>query len=176
MRIGIDARFYGPEYGKGIGRYTQKLIKNLEKVDQDNQYFIFLRKENFNNYCPQNKNFSKILADYQWYSLAEQIFFPWQLYKLKLDLVHFLHFNVPLFYFKKFVVTIHDLIHEQSSFQGSNLSAFQFFLKKKAYKLVIKNAIQRSEKIITVSNFSQKEIVKRYNIDSNKVSVIYEAN
>ena len=33
MRIGIDARFYGPT-GKGIGRYTQELIANLEKSYQ----------------------------------------------------------------------------------------------------------------------------------------------
>jgi glycosyltransferase involved in cell wall biosynthesis len=176
MRIGIDARFYGPEYGKGIGRYTQKLIKNLEKIDQRNQYFIFLRKENFNNYQPQNENFHKVLADYQWYSLNEQIFFPWQLYKFKLDLVHFLHFNVPLFYFKPFVVTIHDLIHEQSSSQSSNLPSFLFFLKKRVYSLVIKNAIQRSRKIITISYFSQKEIIKKYNVDQNKIIVIYEAS
>ena len=31
MRIGIDARFFG-SIGKGLGRYTQKLIENLEKI------------------------------------------------------------------------------------------------------------------------------------------------
>ena len=35
MRIGIDARFYG-SVGKGLGRYTQKLIENLEKIDSEN--------------------------------------------------------------------------------------------------------------------------------------------
>ena len=69
MRIGIDARFYGPK-GKGLGRYTEKLIKNLEKVDaphrrtsRKNQYVIFLRQENFNEYKPENSNFKKVLAD-----------------------------------------------------------------------------------------------------------------
>ena len=46
MRIGIDARFYGPT-GKGLGRYNQKLIEHLEKNDLRNHYFVFLRKENF---------------------------------------------------------------------------------------------------------------------------------
>lgn len=40
MIIGIDARFYGPK-GKGLGRYTQKLIENLEKIDSENEYMIF---------------------------------------------------------------------------------------------------------------------------------------
>jgi hypothetical protein len=74
------------------------------------------------------------------------------------------------------VVTIHDLIHEQSSSQSSNLPSFLFFLKKRVYSLVIKNAIQRSRKIITISYFSQKEIIKKYNVDQNKIIVIYEAS
>ncbi len=40
MRIGIDARFFGPE-SKGLGRYTQKLIEHLETIDTYNDYVIF---------------------------------------------------------------------------------------------------------------------------------------
>lgn len=65
MKIGIDARFLGP-MGTGIGRYTQKLIENLEKIDKKNKYVIFLRKENLNFYEPANPNFRKVLADIPW--------------------------------------------------------------------------------------------------------------
>ncbi|MFH1461023.1 MAG: hypothetical protein ABIF84_01195, partial [Patescibacteria group bacterium] len=51
IRIGIDARFYGPKQ-KGLGRYVQKLIENLERIDENNQYIIFLRKENWSEYQP----------------------------------------------------------------------------------------------------------------------------
>ena len=65
----------------------------------------------------ENKNFKKVLADYQHYSFKEQISLIIQLIKLKPDLVHFPHFNVPVLYFGKFVVTIHDLlIHKQKGF------------------------------------------------------------
>ena len=40
MRIGIDARFYGPK-DTGIGRYVQNLTLNLGKIDKVNQYIIF---------------------------------------------------------------------------------------------------------------------------------------
>ncbi|MBU1255345.1 hypothetical protein KKH35_00555, partial [Patescibacteria group bacterium] len=70
-RIGIDARLYGPKQ-TGPGRYVQKLIQNLEKIDLDNQYIVFLRKENWNEYQPKNKNFKKVLADCHWYTLKEQ--------------------------------------------------------------------------------------------------------
>ncbi len=43
MKIAIDARFFGPE-GTGIGKYTEKLIENLQKLDRKNEYHIILRK------------------------------------------------------------------------------------------------------------------------------------
>ena len=59
MKIGIDARFYSVT---GIGRYVKNLISELEKLDKENEYVIFLRKENYGQYQPQNPNFFKVLA------------------------------------------------------------------------------------------------------------------
>ncbi len=176
MQIGIDARFFGVKR-KGLGRYTQKLVENLEKVDSENQYFIFLRAENFDEYVPRNKNFQKVLADFRWYSWKEQLKFPKLLNSYKLDLVHFPHFNVPLFYFRKFVVTVHDLtlIHFPT-IKNSTLHPFFYFLKFLAYKIVIKSAIRRSNRIITISKFTKQDILKHYRrIPPEKIIVTYEA-
>src|SRR3989344_3696786 len=175
MRVGIDARFYGP-IGKGLGRYTQKLIENLEEIDTENKYYIFLRKENFNEYQPQNKNFRKVLADYQWYGFSEQINMPRLLKKYNLDLVHFPHFNVPLFYRKKFIVTIHDLILLHfPTVRGTTLNPLFYWLKFMAYKIVIGSAIKRANGVIAVSNFTKKDILKHYKIPEEKIAVTYEA-
>ncbi len=180
MRIGIDARFYG-SLGKGLGRYTQKLIENLEKIsaqggDAQDEYFIFLRAENFNEYHPKNKNFQKVKADYRWYTLSEQINMPRILNKYKLDLVHFPHFNVPLLYRKKFIITIHDLILIHfPTIRGTTLNPVFYWLKFLAYKVVIKSAIKRAKKIIAVSKFTKGDILKNYNVPNSKISVTYEA-
>jgi glycosyltransferase involved in cell wall biosynthesis len=177
MRIGIDARFFGP-LGKGLGRYTQKLIENLEKISAtgEDQYFIFLRKENFEEYQPKNKNFQKVLADYRWYSVSEQINMPRVLNKYDLDLVHFPHFNVPLFYRKKFIITIHDLILLHfPTIKSTTLNPLWYWIKFLAYKLVINSAIERADKIIAVSNFTKNDILKHYNISEDKITVTYEA-
>lgn len=185
MRIGIDARFYGTD-SKGLGRYTQKLIENLEKiylqkniVDDDlenDQYFVFLRKENFAEYQPKSKNFHKVEADYRWYSFSEQINMPCLLYKYKLDLVHFPHFNVPIFYRKKFIVTIHDLILLHfPTIRGTTLNPFFYWLKFLAYKVTIGNAVKKAKKIIAVSNFTKSDILTNYSVSAEKVLVIYES-
>ena len=176
MRIGIDARFYGP-FGKGLGRYTQKLIENLEKIDQKNQYFIFLRSENFAEYVPQNKNFQKVLANFKWYGFAEQLKYPKLLRSYKLDLVHFPHFNVPVLYFGKFIVTIHDLILlNYPTVRSSTLSPFLYWLKFMAYKFTINSAVHRSNRIVAVSRFTKRDILRNYaRIPAEKVVVTYEA-
>ena len=175
MKIGIDARFYG-SIGKGLGRYTQKLIQHLEQIDSENQYVVFLRKENFDDYQPFNKNFQKVLADYPWYSFSEQLFFPQLLRRYKLDLVHFPHFNVPLLYFGDFVLTIHDLILTHfPTLKGTRLNPIFYWLKYGAYKFVILNAVYRSKKIITVSQFTKDDILSKYPAVKNKIMVTYEA-
>lgn len=185
MRIGIDARFFGPA-GKGLGRYTQKLVENLEKITADkeklatgkkpDQFFVFLRKENFDQYQPKNPRFHKVLADYRWYTFAEQFKMPGLLKKHNLDLVHFPHFNVPLFYRKKFVVTIHDLILIHfPTVRGTTLNPLFYWLKYLAYKLVINSAVKRSEKIIAVSKSTKEDILKNYRVGAEKIEVTYEA-
>ncbi len=176
MRIGIDARFFGP-IGKGLGRYTQKLIENLEKLDTENEYFIFLKEENYPDYKPGNKHFHKVRANFGWYTLSEQLRFPPLLNKYKLDLVHFPHFNVPFFYRKKFVVTIHDLILLHfPTVRSTTLNPIIYWLKFLGYKIVIYSAIFRSKKIIAVSKFTKKDILENFkNVRPDKITVTYEA-
>lgn len=175
MRIGIDARFFG-SIGKGLGRYTQKLIENLERIDKGNQYYIFLRKENWGEYQPRSVNFIKVMVNIPWYGFREQLQFPKLLKKFELDLVHFPHFNVPIFYKGKFVVTIHDLIlFHYPTKRASSLSPFFYFFKKMAHRLVIRNAVKKSEKIFAVSRHTKDDIKKYFNIPAEKVAVTYEA-
>ncbi|MBU3901427.1 glycosyltransferase family 4 protein, partial [Patescibacteria group bacterium] len=176
MIIGIDARFFGPK-AKGLGRYTQKLIEGLEQADRQNDYLVFLRRANFDEYQPQNPRFKKALADWQWYSLAEQIFFPRQLYRRKLDLMHFTHFNAPLFYRRPMVVTIHDLILQRWPTHKNNfLSRAKYFFKNLGYKIVIRSALARAKKIIAVSRFVKDDIIKSFGVAEEKISVIYEGS
>lgn len=170
MKIVIDARMYGPKQG-GLGRYIEQLILNLEKIDTENQYIILLRSENWSEYSPSNPNFQKVLADIPWYGWKEQIFLPKIIKKIKADLVHFPHWNVPLFFNENFVVTIHDLmlLHYPSR-RASTLSPMAYWLKNKIFLLVLKHAVRGAKKIITISDFTKKDIEKTLKIKSKKIT------
>lgn len=176
MRIGIDARFFGPRE-RGLGVYVQKLVENMEKIsdEEEHQFFIFLKKERLDDFKPKKKNFHKIEANFSWYSWEEQIFYPFFLNKYKLDLMHFTHFNVPLLYWRKIIITIHDLIlFHYPTFRNTTLSKIYYLIKLLAYKIVIKIATWKAERIIAISNFTKKDLIKSLKIKENKIEVIYQ--
>ncbi|WKZ25953.1 MAG: glycosyltransferase [bacterium] len=173
MNILIDARLYGPK-DTGIGRYTQKLVDNLSKIDSSNVYYILLRKDDYESLKFPN-NWTKILADFKHYSFAEQFKLPLLLTKLKPDLVHFPHFNVPLFYFGKYVVTIHDLIMHKFAGGEATTRKFPIYqIWRLGYYIAFAKAIYGSTKIIVPSQAVKNEVVNYYKIQSNKVEVTYE--
>ena len=173
MKIVIDGRFYGLE-NAGLGRYTINLINGLQKIDTTNQYIVLLRKKYFNQ-LNLPSNWEKILVDINHYSLEEQIKLPKLIKGLKPNLVHFLHFNVPVFYQGKFIVTIHDLLmHKQKGLEGTTLTPSRYFLKRLGYKFVFGKAVKKALKIIVPSQAVKEEVCYYYKLDPEKVIVTYE--
>ncbi|MEI6650488.1 MAG: glycosyltransferase family 1 protein [Candidatus Moraniibacteriota bacterium] len=174
MRVGIDARFYG-SVGKGLGRYTAELIRHLETASHDDEFVIFLRKENFDEYEPSDARFHKVMADYPWYSFREQLLYPFLLRRHRLDLVHFPHFNVPLLYRRPFVVTIHDLILlRYPTVRNTTKSVLTYRVKFLAYRIAIGSAVKRARQILTVSKFTKRDIVSAYPASIGRITVAYE--
>ncbi|OGE34501.1 hypothetical protein A3C32_04120 [Candidatus Daviesbacteria bacterium RIFCSPHIGHO2_02_FULL_41_14] len=171
MRIGIDARMYDES---GIGRYLRNLISHLGKLDKHNSYFVLLQEKNIHIKLP--KNFSKIKANFGWYGLKEQWELPGILSKLNLDVVHYPHFNVPLLYSGKFVVTIHDLIHQHFTDQETSTKReLVQKIKKYGYKKVFNFAVNKSQKIITPTISIKNQLIKEWSINSEKIKATHEA-
>ncbi len=172
MRIGIDARFYNES---GVGRYLRNLIYNLKALDKKNEYVIFLLPEDYKKF-EASGNFQVVCADFKWYGFAEQFKFPKLLNKYRLDLVHFPHFNVPIFYAGDFVVTIHDLIHQHFQMKRvTRLNPLFYIFKHFGYKRVFKNAITKSKKTLVPSNYVSDLLVREWKVSEKKITVTPEA-
>ncbi len=167
MRIGIDARMYGSGF-TGIGRYTYELIQHLAQLDNENEYVIFLRKESFDSFKAPNDRFKKVLADFPHYSFAEQFGFPKVIKAEKVDLMHFCHFNAPIFYNGDYVVTIHDLT--LSFFPGKK---FNSIFRRLAYRLVLKRVTSKAKQIIAVSEHTKKDLEKIMGVSGDRIEVVY---
>lgn len=171
MRIAIDARFWGLEH-TGLGRYTISLVKSLSKIDSKNEYFVLLRKKYFDK-SKFPENFTKINADFRHYGVVEQLQLPRIIKALDVDITHYLHFNVPIFAKKPFVVTIHDLTMHRHN-KATHLPLPLYLIKRAAYKSVFKNAVNNSSKIIVPTKAVKDDLLEQYSIADSKFVPIPE--
>lgn len=168
MRIGIDARMYG-SHQTGIGNYIRHLVDGLARIDQTNEYVVFLKKEAFEQLSIPSTQFSKHLTDIHWYTLAEQVRLPGILKAQKLDLVHFPHFNTPILYRGKTVTTIHDTT--PFTFPGHKVGASRF--RQLAYNAVFNNSIEHASRLIAVSQATKQAVLERAKVNPDKIAVTY---
>ncbi len=170
MRIGIDCRMYSSRF-TGIGRYTKELVEQLLAANKaqnfPHDFVLFFNNPEFHEFQPST-HVQKVLVNARHYSFKEQTRFLRLLNKERLDLVHFPHFNIPLFYRRPYLVTIHDLT--LSFFPGRKMRAFFYRL---AYAITIRNAVRRAKKIIAVSHNTKKDIIEQFHVQEEKIHVIY---
>lgn len=168
MKIGIDCRIYSSKF-TGIGRYVYELTHRLAKLDKENEYVLFFNKPEYETFKPPSERFKKVLADAPIYTLREQFHFLKVLNKERLDLMHFTHFNRPLFYKGPSIVTIHDLI--LSFFPGKKKTSL---IHRFGYHLILRAAVKKAKKVITISENSKKDLETLLHTSSDKIEVIYQ--
>ncbi len=172
-RIGIDCRLWGVKH-TGIGRYTQKLVENLQEIGDNNEYIIFCRSEDEDD-IKTSVGWKKVSADIPHYTLGEQTSLVQIFLKENLDLLHVPHFNVPIFYPKKFVITIHDILwHTKKGFDVTTLPPLTYLAKYAGYRLVVRNAASRAKAIFVPSKSVAEEVTYRFPETKNKVHTTYE--
>ena len=164
MRIGIDAR----NDHAGIGRYTFSLIRELARIDHDNEYVLLLSRERLASYAPPGPNFRAVEADIPWFTVREQLALPRLVARERLDLVHYPHLTVPLAARTPFVVTVHDLNYlDAAADSGSRL-------RRAGYRLELAKA-RRARRLIAVSEHTRDTVVRELRVDPERIAVTYEA-
>ena len=170
MKIGIDCRLFSSKF-TGIGRYTHELVDYYIQINKNlqnpHEIVLFFNNPEYKKFKAIN-NVKKVLVDAKHYSFAEQTKFLFKLNKEKLDVVHFPHFNVPIFYRRPYIVTIHDLI--LNFFPGQKMTKFHH---RMAYRLTIKNATKKAKKVIAISKNTMQDLIGILDVDREKIEVIY---
>lgn len=178
MRIGIDARLSGPKHA-GIGRYTQNLITQLLSKKRDAQFVCFFHDQEQADavlgLLIKKKNIEIQLVPVRHYTFAEQLKLPKLFGNAQLDLLHVPHFNIPIFYRGKIVVTIHDLLwHQYKGGSVTTLNPVMYLLKYFFYRLVTRIAVTRAVKIIVPAETIKETVSKYYPHTKEKIIVTKE--
>lgn len=170
MKIAIDAR----GLGGSSGRYVERLIHYLEKIDQKNHYIILLSPKDFDRWQPTKENFTKVVCPHKEFTFDEQIGLKKQLEELKVDLVHFSMVQQPVWYSASPVVTtMQDLTTVR--FKNPDKNPIIYWIKQQIYKWVNKKVARKSAHIITISEFVKHDLMDFTGVSEDKITVTLES-
>ncbi len=164
--VGIDARKLRDF---GIGSYVRNLLEALARRPESMAYRfrVFARRVDRDALPALPPHFDVATEEAPSYSLSELTGFAWRLWRHRLDLFHATHYVLPPLPRGRAVVTIHDIIH---------LLYPQFLPNRAAHvyaRIMIRRALKRADKIITVSHNSKRDLVEHFGIAPAGVQVIY---
>jgi len=156
--IGIDARMVEMS---GIGTYIQHLM------GQGIYDYAVGIEEEIRRYDNRIKIISFEAAIY---GLKEQLQFPYKEIKnADIEIMHFPHYDVPITYRGRYVVTVHDLTHIVfPEFLGSKVKYYYA-------KYLMSHALRKAEHVFTVSNNSKQDIHNYFKTPEDKISITYNA-
>lgn len=180
MKIGID--HISTIGGGGNARYSSNLIRAVSNIDNNNKYYLFGfyhdflpgrsgRKSGYkNNFKKKPGYFSSfgLPIPNNIISIANRLSI--KLFT-KLYGIRIFHFTNPLSFIPNIsgtVITIHDL---------AALYGHQWTKKnsKEFLESSLKNILHKVDHIIAVSFYTKKDIIKNFDIDERKITVIHEA-
>ena len=165
MRIGIDARF---NRSPGVERYYNSLISNIAAIDKENEYVVYYpSKKYLERHRIKQDNFTSILLPAYAYDPREQFLLAYQIRKDRIDVFHSPNSWVtPLLCPCPLVVTIHDVCPKTHP--------ELIKLKARMYSLfMLPYSVRASDIILTVSQYSKKEIIRFYPRAEEKIRVTY---
>jgi glycosyltransferase involved in cell wall biosynthesis len=176
MNIAFDVRPIIKKQKTGIGYYAYEIIKSMQKLFSENKYILnyFIidgKEEEIEKLQDLRTNKTIInscfyIRDFLFRALSAFIPIPYSLFfRTNVELTHFFDYIIPFGVYGKKIVTIYDM-------------AFQVYpktlpLKTRALlKVNLKLSCKRADKIITISEFSKREIMKYINVPSEKINVV----
>jgi glycosyltransferase involved in cell wall biosynthesis len=179
MKIGVDACCWGNK--RGFGRFTRDLLEALLEIDEENEYLFFIdsETEDLDTIPTQVK---KIVANTKFSSvkaasaegrrsLKDLWALSREVWRHKVDVFFFpaVYSYFPIFNRTKIIVTIHDVIadhHPELVFPNKKLKFF--------WKLKQNTAVRQADLILTVSDYSKRQISEYFKLKESRLRVISE--
>jgi glycosyltransferase involved in cell wall biosynthesis len=164
MRIAIDVRML---HSSGIGVYIQNLVPRVIRL-REKDYFTLLGKAS-----DRDDPAWKGLPAHQWVGCESPIYTLRQQWELKrkipgdTELLWVPHYDIPVFFKGKMLVTVHDLFHlAMAGFAGGPLK--QFYAR-----WMFKQVAKKASAIAAISQFTKDEWTKWVGAGESKVQVIH---
>ncbi|MEI6575320.1 MAG: glycosyltransferase family 1 protein [Bacteroidota bacterium] len=176
MKIGIEGQRLFRQKKHGMDMVALELIRNLQRIDHENEYIIFVKPDVDDKVISETPNFRIVKPDGGFYPQWEQFALARAAREAGCEILHCTSNTAPINTSIPLVVTLHDIIYMESSYfqilEGSG-TPYQKF--GNAYRrMVVPRIVQSSRKIITVSHFEKNRIGEFFGIQGDpRLTAVY---
>ena len=170
MRIGIEAQRIFRKNKHGMDYVVLQEIKELQQLDLVNEYYVFV-KPGEDRCVESTKNVHVIELKCPSYPLWEQCALPRAAKKYGVEILHCTSNTAPIWCDIPLVLTLHDIIFLEPR-DKQNKSLYQnlgWFYRR----IDVPRILDKSRRIITVSNFEMENIISKLNIPRERMAMIY---
>lgn len=175
MKIGIEGQRLFREKKHGMDMVALELIRNLQKIDTKNEYFIFVKPDVDEDCLEETSNFKIVKLDGGSYPNWEQRALPKAAAEYGCEILHCTSNTAPLKGNIPLVVHLHDIIYMEKSYfkilTGSGTPYQKFGNVYRRY--IIPKMIKRVKKMITVSHFEKDRINDFFGLKDNLLVAIH---
>lgn len=173
MIIGIEAQRIFRKKKHGMDMVALELIRNLQMIDTENQYYVFVKPDEDRACLEETPNFTIVELGGGPYPTWEQIALPRAAEKYKCDILHCTSNTAPVRGKTPLITTVHDIIYmEGVSLLKKGGTLYQKF-GNMYRRMVVPTVIRRSKKVITVSEFEKQRMVKFFGLNDDKIVAVY---
>ena len=164
MRIAIDAHSAGTQLA-GNATYITSMIEALAKIDQKNDYTVFVTKRSaYEQYKDRWPNFTIRRTLPHTPLIRIPITLTAELARRPVDIL-FVQYTAPPFVRSKVVTAIHDISYEHLPETFNRRSRFQM-------KLTIRYTARHAAHILAPSEYSRRDMIDTYKIQPDRISTI----
>lgn len=171
MKIAIEAQRIFRAKKHGMDFVVLETIKQLQKLDHINEYFILTAPGKDRSVLLGSHNFHIIELNCPFYPLWEQLALPLAIRKIKPDFLHCTSNTAPLICSVPLIITLHDIIFLEKR-AHKNRSLYQN-IGRYYRKLIVPKVLKRCHKIITVSNYEAEIIRTTLGFERDKIITVY---
>lgn len=166
MRIGIDARPLVKQRA-GIGTYVYNIVKKLNSIDKNNEYYLFSCREIYLDF-ELGSNWHIVEVPFKVGTIWLSLLGGRLIRKYDIDVFWGTQHVLPLFKRSgtEYVLTICDLAQFRIRDIGSRYNTV-------VQKVFVKGSCKRADRIIAISEATKYDIVHIFGIEASKISCIY---
>jgi len=170
IKVGIDAHALGSRLG-GNETYIRNVIRALGEEDPGGDYTLFLSPRGPHESAAEPiagaERMRRVVVRPRNPLVRIPLSFPLALARARIDVVH-VQYVAPPVCPARIVVSVHDIAYERYP---------RFFAPGEVarFRALVPLTIQRASAVLTLSEYSKRDIVRRYNVPPEKVVVTYLA-